>query len=93
MGRLEGKIAIITGGTSGIGKRAVERFAEEGACVVVAARREAEGQALARVLGKTVDFLRTDVAREADVKAVIDFTLGKYGRLASPAAGPATRRR
>jgi len=74
MGRLEAKIAIITGGTSGIGKRAVERFVEESACVVVAARREAEGQALARALGKTVEFVRTDVAREADVKAVIDFT-------------------
>jgi NAD(P)-dependent dehydrogenase (short-subunit alcohol dehydrogenase family) len=92
MGRLEGKIAIITGGTSGIGKRAVERFAEEGASVVVAARREAEGQALARALGKTVEFVRTDVAREADVKAVIDLTLDRYGRLDclfNNAGGPA----
>jgi NAD(P)-dependent dehydrogenase (short-subunit alcohol dehydrogenase family) len=81
MGRLDGKVAIVTGGTSGIGKRTVERFVEEGACVVVAARREAEGQALARALGPRVDFVRTDVGREADVQAVIDFTERKHGRL------------
>ncbi len=81
MGRLDGKVAIITGGTSGIGKRAVERFAEEGAFVVIAARREDEGQALAGALGPRVDFVRTDVAREADVRAVIDVAVRKHGRL------------
>ncbi len=81
MGRLDGKVAIVTGGTSGIGKRTVERFVEEGAHVVVAARREAEGQALAAALGPSVDFVRTDVGREADVQAVIDFTVRKHGRL------------
>jgi NAD(P)-dependent dehydrogenase (short-subunit alcohol dehydrogenase family) len=94
MGRLDGKVAIITGGTSGIGKRTVERFVEEGARVVVAARREAEGQALVRALAPRVDFVRTDVAREADVRAVIDFTVGKYGRLDclfNNAGGPAPR--
>lgn len=81
MGRLDGKVAIVTGGTSGIGKRTVERFVEEGAAVVIAARREAEGRAIARALGTKVDFVRTDVAREADVEAVIDFTVRKHGRL------------
>jgi NAD(P)-dependent dehydrogenase (short-subunit alcohol dehydrogenase family) len=81
MKRLDGKVAIVTGGTSGIGKRTVERFAEEGAAVVVAARREAEGQALARALGPRVDFLRCDVTREADVRAVVDFAVQKHGRL------------
>ena len=81
MGRLDGKVAIVTGGTSGIGRRTVERYAAEGALVVVAARREAEGQALAGTLGPRVDFVRADVAREADVKAVIDFAVRKHGRL------------
>src|ERR1700744_4849433 len=70
MGALEGKIAIITGGTSGIGERITELFVEQGAKVVVGARREAEGAALARRFG--IDFIRTDVAIEAEVKAMID---------------------
>jgi NAD(P)-dependent dehydrogenase (short-subunit alcohol dehydrogenase family) len=65
MGALDGKVAIVTGGTSGIGERIVEVFAEEGAKVVVAARRQEEGQALEKRLG--VRFIRTDVASEADV--------------------------
>jgi len=53
--RLEGKVAIITGGTSGIGLRTVEIFAGEGAFVLVAARREKEGRELADNLGDKVD--------------------------------------
>src|SRR5271156_4237015 len=79
MGALEGKVAIVTGGTSGIGERIVELFVEEGAKVVVAARRAEEGKALEKRLG--VDFVRADVAVEADVKAMIDHAVKRFGRV------------
>jgi NAD(P)-dependent dehydrogenase (short-subunit alcohol dehydrogenase family) len=79
MGALDGKVAIVTGGTSGIGEKIVEMFVAEGAKVVMAARRRDEGEALEKRLG--VRFIRTDVAIEADVKAMIDRTVGWFGRL------------
>ena len=79
MGILTGKVAVITGGTSGIGEGIVEAFVKEGASVVVAARREAEGQALEKRLG--VRFVKTDLASESDVKAMIAAAVGAFGRL------------
>src|SRR5271166_5642139 len=79
MGALDGKIAVVTGGSSGIGERIVEAFVAEGANVVVAARREDEGRALEKRLG--VRFVRTDVASEADVKVMVDKTVAWFGRL------------
>ena len=81
MGKLDGEVAIITGGTSGIGRRSVELFVAEGATVVIAARREVEGQRLAKELGTRASFLRTDVTQEADVKAAVDHALSRFGRL------------
>jgi NAD(P)-dependent dehydrogenase (short-subunit alcohol dehydrogenase family) len=78
---LEGKVAIITGGTSGIGRRAVEVFAEEGASVLIAARREDDGGDLANRLGDKVDFLKTDVSSETDVKRMIDYAVDRFGKL------------
>jgi NAD(P)-dependent dehydrogenase (short-subunit alcohol dehydrogenase family) len=79
MSELSGKVAIVTGGTSGIGQRIVEVFAEEGAKVVVAARRQEEGRALEQRLG--VRFVRTDVASEPDVKAMVEQAVAWFGRL------------
>jgi NAD(P)-dependent dehydrogenase (short-subunit alcohol dehydrogenase family) len=79
MGALDGKIAIVTGGTSGIGEGIARAFVSEGAKVVIAGRREEEGRALEKSIG--VRFVRTDVASEADVKAMVDRTLEWFGHL------------
>lgn len=79
MGMLDGKIAIVTGGTSGIGEGIAKAFVTEGAKVVIVGRRDEEGRALEKRLG--VRFIRADVANEADVKAMVDRTLEWFGRL------------
>jgi NAD(P)-dependent dehydrogenase (short-subunit alcohol dehydrogenase family) len=79
MGALDGKIAIVTGGTSGIGEGIAKAFVSEGAKVVIAARRDEEGRALEKQVG--VRFVRTDVANEADVKAMVDKTVEWFGRV------------
>jgi NAD(P)-dependent dehydrogenase (short-subunit alcohol dehydrogenase family) len=81
MGMLDGKIAIITGGTSGIGARTATLFIDEGATVVIAGRRADLGNALASRLGKAASFSRTDVSSEADVKDLIEGTVQRFGRL------------
>ncbi|MBV8095166.1 MAG: SDR family NAD(P)-dependent oxidoreductase [Acetobacteraceae bacterium] len=63
MERLKGKVAVITGGCSGIGRAAVERFVEEGACVVLADIQEAAGEEVARAHPGEVRFQRCDVTR------------------------------
>lgn len=80
-GRLEGKVAIITGGTSGIGHASVRLFAKEGASVVVAARRSLEGEMVAEEAGDSVAFCRTDVSSEADVVRLMQFTIERFGRI------------
>ena len=79
--RLQGKVAVITGGTSGIGYRTVEIFVEQGARVLIAARSEDVGQALADRLGDDACFVRTDVTREDDVRAMIDAAVARWGRI------------
>lgn len=81
MGRLDGKVAIIAGGTSGIGQRTAERFAEEGAKVVIAGRRTEEGERLAKSLGPQTSFVRTDVTRESEVQTMIAHAVTHFGRL------------
>jgi len=83
-GKLNGKVALVTGGTSGIGKATAIEFGRAGAKVVLTGRREKEGAQVVdeiRKLGGDAAFVRADVAKDADVKAMVDFTVGKYGRL------------
>ena len=81
MRALEGKVAVITGSTSGIGARTAEVFVAEGAKLVIAGRRQDRGEKLAQKLGDAASFLRTDVSVEADVQALIDHAVGRFGHL------------
>ncbi|HET7749186.1 MAG TPA: glucose 1-dehydrogenase [Terriglobales bacterium] len=78
---LEGKVAVITGSTSGIGARTAEVFVANGARVVIAGRRQDRGERLAQKLGHAASFIRTDVSLEADVKAMIEHAVNRFGRL------------
>jgi NAD(P)-dependent dehydrogenase (short-subunit alcohol dehydrogenase family) len=92
MGRLDGKVAVITGATSGIGLRTAEIFVAEGAKIVTAGRRTAEGEALAKKLGPACLFRRTDVTVEEEIRGLIGQTIDKFGRidcLFNNAGGPA----
>ena len=80
-GRLAGKVAIITGATSGIGAATARCFAAEGAQLVIAGRTVDKGEALAHELGPNVVFKRADVMHEAEIAAVVDAALAKFGRL------------
>jgi NAD(P)-dependent dehydrogenase (short-subunit alcohol dehydrogenase family) len=80
----EGKIALVTGALTGIGRAAAIAFAQEGAKVVVSGRREKEGQELAaelQALGAEAIFIRTDVRNDDDVRKLVDQTLSRFGRL------------
>ena len=79
--RLKGRVAIVTGGTSGIGERTAERFVEEGASVVIAGRSEEKGRAIAGRLGPRAKFCRADVTREADIAAMVDCAKKHFGRV------------
>jgi NAD(P)-dependent dehydrogenase (short-subunit alcohol dehydrogenase family) len=79
--RLEGKVAVITGGTSGIGAVTAEVFAAEGAKVVIAGRSEEKGARLAQKLGGSVIYQRTDVTVEEDIQALIEAAVKHFGRL------------
>jgi NAD(P)-dependent dehydrogenase (short-subunit alcohol dehydrogenase family) len=81
MSRLKGRVALITGGASGIGEATVRLFVEEGASVMLADIQDDRGRRLAGEIGSRAAYLHTDVSREADVQAVVDETCKRFGRL------------
>ena len=84
MGKLDGKVAVITGAASGMGRATAIRFAKEGAAVVLTDLNAQDGETAvaecAAAGGKAV-FQRTDVSSEADIKAAIDRAVKEFGRL------------
>ena len=84
MSSFEGKVALVTGGTSGIGRATALAFAKEDAKVVVTGRREKEGTEtiqLVKDAGGEGFFIKTDVSKEADVRMMVEKIVKAYGRL------------
>jgi len=78
---LAGKVAIVTGGASGIGRATVELFVEEGARVVIADVDAEGGEKLAAALGEAAAFKRTDVGDADQIQELIDFAVARFGGL------------
>ena len=81
MARLENKVALITGGTSGIGAETARLFIEEGAQVIISGRSEEKGSKLAKELGENASYCLSDVTKEEDIKNAISYTTDSLGTL------------
>ncbi|MFC0013828.1 MULTISPECIES: glucose 1-dehydrogenase [Allobacillus] len=79
--RLDGQVAIITGGVSGIGEATARLFIEEGANVIIADVNNPKGEELANELGDRATYIYTDVTEEEEVKRLIDQTVDNFGKL------------
>ncbi|MBM3129402.1 MAG: beta-ketoacyl-ACP reductase [Chloroflexi bacterium] len=79
--RLKDKVCLVTGGAAGIGKATAERFAEEGAKVVICDVAEQVGQETAKSLGPDARFYKVNVANRQEVQAWVDDVIAKYGRI------------
>ena len=79
--RLRDRVTLITGGAAGIGKATAERFAEEGAKVVICDVSEQAGQEVAKTLGPEASFYKVNVADRQAVQAWVDDVAAKYGRM------------
>ena len=80
-GRLDGQVAVITGGTSGIGRATAELFVKEGARVVIAGRSDEKGKQIEKDLGKNVVYRRTDVTDDAEIEALMGFAAERFSRI------------
>ena len=84
MDRLKGKVAVITGGNSGVGEATAKLFASEGATVVITARREAALEKVAeeiRAAGGEVYAVATDISKLEDPEKLMDLVMNKYGKV------------
>lgn len=82
--RLEGKVALITGGTSGIGSATAIRFAQEGAKVAITGRNQERGEQVVQDIiagGSEALFIRSDVRKAGDCRQAVDLTLERFGRI------------
>lgn len=80
--RLEGKVALITGGASGIGEYTAKLFTQHGARVMIADIKDDLGQSLCKELGSSsASYVHCDVTEEAHVKNAVDSTMAQYGKL------------
>ncbi|MCY4036571.1 MAG: SDR family oxidoreductase [bacterium] len=80
-GRLQGRVAAITGASSGIGRAAAERFVEEGARVAIGDIQDDAGRELAQALGRAAVYPRCDVTSEGGVAALVDAAVAEFGQL------------
>ena len=81
MGRVQGKIAVVTGGAKGIGRATAELLAREGARVIIADLDEARGKAAANKIRRRAQFVRHDVRKEEDWTALADYVKRKFRRI------------
>ena len=83
MGELDGRVAVISGGTRGIGRAIAESYLAEGACVVISGRDAAKGAGAVREInaGDRVHFVQGDSAIREHCEALIDATIARYGRI------------
>ncbi len=83
-GRMDGKVAVVTGGASGIGRACAERLAQEGADIVIADLQDERGQEAAgavKALGRRANFVRTDTSEGADCEALADAAVREFGKI------------
>ena len=84
MGMFDGKVALVTGAASGIGRASVQLFAEHGAAVMASDVNDAGGAETVRLVreaGGTAEYVHADVAKSADVRGMVDATIAAFGRL------------
>ena len=79
--RLENKVVLITGGTSGIGAETARLFINEGAKVVISGRSEEKGELLSKELGENSKYLLSDVTKEKDIENSVTETINEFGKL------------